>query len=225
MNKLLFALYTLLTLAAPALAFAGDKSLSLLRLDLDADGKNDVLRVLEVPRAGRPEITDRVLQIRTTKDRQIHELTGLLTPVTYRGPQDSPCHTGISDSDEELRAGGDLFVSLRPTGEASFVVTEEYEDNGCSYYGRLEWQASLSTDGTLPLERMLRHAGHHGMGSGYHAKANFDFQNLLGEEETVDRTVDGETRRHRWKIPAACHATLDQIVKQRVPTCAEYRGN
>lgn len=224
MHKLLFALYAILTLAAPALAFAGDKSLSLLRMDLDADGKNDVLRVLEVPRAGRPEITDRVLQIRTTKDRQIHVLTGLLSPVTYRGPQDSPCHSGISDGADELQAGGDLFVSLRRTGEASFVLTEEYEDNGCSYYGKREWQASLSPDGSLPLERAFRHAGHHGMGSGYYAKAEFDFQSLLGEEETMDRTEDGETHRYKWNIPRDCHANLHQIVKQLVPACAEYRA-
>lgn len=223
MHKLLFALYAILTLAAPALAFAGDKSLSLLRMDLDADGKNDVLRVLEVPRAGRPEITDRVLQIRTTKDRQIHVLTGLLSPVTYRGPQDSPCHSGISDGADELQAGGDLFVSLRRTGEASFVLTEEYEDNGCSYYGKREWQASLAPDLSLPLEHAHRLEGHSGMGSGSYAKADFYFQYSFAEEESMNRAEGTPVEHHKWDFASTCRPNLDEIVKQKIPACAERR--
>lgn len=212
----------LLTLALATHAFAADRTISLLRMDLDLDGQPDLLRVVEGPRAGRPEVTDRRVEVRTAKGvRAI--FTGLLRPVTYKGPQNSPCHTGIEEGGIELQGGNDVSVSLRRTGEASFVVTEEYEDQGCSYYGKREFQASLADDGKFPLERAHRLVGHHGMGSGYYARADFDFQYFYGEEELMDRTGDGENASHKWEFPKSCTADLSAISDQKIPACAEYR--
>lgn len=222
MNKLLFAAYAIATLAAPS-AFAAEKPLTLLRMDLDGDGVLDVLRVVEAARAGRPGIVDRFLQIRTTKDRQIFVLPGLLRPVTYKGPQHSPCHSGIEDDGVELQAGGDVFVSLRRVGEASFVLTEEYEDNGCSYYGKREWQASLAPDLSLPLEHAHRLEGHSGMGSGSYAKADFHFQYSFAEEESMNRAEGTPVEHHKWSFDKTCRPNLDEISKQKIPACAERR--
>lgn len=223
MNKLLFAAYALLTLLAPAAVFAAEKPLTLLRMDLDADGKPDVLRVVEVARAGNDKIVDRLLQIRTTRDRQIFVLPGLLRSVTYNGPQDSPCHTGIEDEGDELQAGGDVFVSLRRVGEASFVLAEEFEDNGCSLYGKREWQASLAADLSLPLERAHRLSGQHSMGAGWYSKADFDFQYSFGEEESMDRAEGRPVESHKWRFDQTCRPNLDEISKQMIPACAERR--
>lgn len=211
------------TFALGTQSFAADRTITLLRMDLDLDGQPDLLRVVEGPRAGRPEVTDRRLEVRTASGTRA-TFTGLLRSVTYKGPQSSPCHTGIEDSGEELQGGNDVSVSLRRTGEASFVVTEEYEDQGCSFYGKREFQASLTDEGKFPLERAHRFVGHTGMGSGYFARADFDFQYFYGEEELMDRTGDSsDNGSHKWEFPKTCGTDLSAIRGQKLPACAEYR--
>lgn len=222
--KKLLALFALILAVSPLSAHAGSRVITTLLMNVDSDGKEDLLRVVETARPGHPEITDRAFEVVFAKTGQREVFRGLLQPVTYQ-PKDktNPCHSGIEDNKEELLVGTDVYVSLRRTGESSFVVTEEYDDNGCSYYGKREFQATLNEPG-FTLDRAHRTVGHHGMGSGYYSRADFDFTSLSGKEELMDRNGgDDENGTHEWSIPKTCKPLLKQISKQKLPACAEYK--
>ncbi len=220
----------LLTPSAANTALAADsRVIATLIMNVDSDGVEDQLRVVETARANNPRITDRNFEIVFGKTKKVVKFPGLLEAVTYKPKNkesDGPCHSGVMDGENELTPGTDRFVNIKRVGENSFAVSEEHPDNGCASYDAHEFQASLNEAG-YTLDRAHRLSGQVGMGSGWMNDGDFDFQSMHGKETLIDRSSDeeGANGSNEWTIPSTCKPLLTDIRKQKIPACAEYKKN
>lgn len=216
MKHLLAALLTIL----PALSHAGELQVNVLafaRVDLDQDGKEDYVRVVERESRKLPGVFERSIEVHLSQAKQNFVFGNILKTVSYQ--EEKQCRP----TDSAERYASTTPISLRASKAGRFLLTEGGADyDGCNNIMENSWQVGV-WDGRLVVEKATQIFHHGGMGdSKYHSEFSFNFMNKTAASDILDYSDAENEGVKKWRMPNSCNLTLQGLSERGIPKCA-YR--